>query len=372
MSPVARPRILRTVLATVLLVAAVGPVPAADEEALAARLGRLERQLEAKGLVDLLQQIEALQQEVRRLQGELENQAYTLEQLRKTQVDTYADLDQRLAALAGGAAVAAAGVAGPAAAPVLVEPPLPTTAAPAAGSVAGTPAEQSMALDIETSAVGPRLGPPPAASALNDVDAARQAAAAAPGVMLVPPGQAALATPTQQPAAVAAPAPGTLSITPAAAPAPAQPLAAAPPVPPAASGARGPTVDSPESEAAYRDAFTLLKAGQYEQAVGAFEAYLAAYPASQYNDNAQYWLGEAHYVMRQFEPAIVHYQKVVTDYPDSQKQSHAMLKIAYSYDELGRRDAAAAVLEDLKQRFAGSAAARLADERLARLRAAAP
>jgi TolA-binding protein len=76
--------------------------------------------------------------------------------------------------------------------------------------------------------------------------------------------------------------------------------------------------------------------------------------------------------MGQYEPAIAQYQKVVTGYPDSQKQSHALLKIAYSYDELGQDQQATKVLVELKQRFPGSAAARLADERLQRIGAAGP
>ena len=148
-----------------------------------------------------------------------------------------------------------------------------------------------------------------------------------------------------------------------------EPLFAPAPVAPAPGVGTG---DTAESEAAYRDAFGMLKAGQYEQSIAAFNNYLQQYPSSQYADNAQYWLGEAYYVMRQYEPAIQQYQKLVNTYPDSQKQSHAMLKIAYSYDELGLAQQAASVLGELKQRFPGSAAARLADERLQRMRAESP
>ncbi|MCB1748367.1 MAG: tol-pal system protein YbgF [Gammaproteobacteria bacterium] len=142
--------------------------------------------------------------------------------------------------------------------------------------------------------------------------------------------------------------------------------------PAAPAGAPVPGADSPASEAAYRDAFAMLKAGQYEESIAAFNTYLQQYPDSQYADNAQYWLGEAYYVLRQFEPAIEQYQKLVQNYPASQKQSHALLKIAYSYSELGLNDQALAVLNDLKARFPGSAAARLADERIQRIRAQAP
>ncbi len=102
-----------------------------------------------------------------------------------------------------------------------------------------------------------------------------------------------------------------------------------------------------------------------------FYAFLQQYPNGQYADNAQFWVGEAYYVMRKFEPAITQYQKLISNYPDSQKQAHALLKIAYSFDELGRSDQAVKLLTQLKQKYPDSSAARLADERLQRIRAKA-
>ena len=95
------------------------------------------------------------------------------------------------------------------------------------------------------------------------------------------------------------------------------------------------------------------------------------FPNSQYADNAQYWLGETYYVKREFEPALVEYRKLIDTYPASKKRSHAMLKIGYSYHELGQLDQARAVLEDLRNRYAGSTAARLAEERIHILASAA-
>ena len=141
---------------------------------------------------------------------------------------------------------------------------------------------------------------------------------------------------------------------------------------PAAAIAADARSETPESEAAYREAFGLLKAGQYEQSIKGFSRYLQQYPNGQYADNAQFWVGEAYYVMRKFEPAITQYQKLISNYPDSQKQAHALLKIAYSFDELGRSDQAVKLLTQLKQKYPDSSAARLADERLQRIRAKAP
>ncbi len=134
--------------------------------------------------------------------------------------------------------------------------------------------------------------------------------------------------------------------------------------------AQGPTLDDATSEAAYRDAFAQLRAGEYDRAIAAFNDFQATYPQSQYGDNAQYWLAEAHYAKRDYTAAVAEYEKMLSRYPQSRKLSHAMLKIGYSYDALGKPAEARVALEDLRKRFPGSAAARLAEERIAQIKAA--
>ena len=55
-------------------------------------------------------------------------------------------------------------------------------------------------------------------------------------------------------------------------------------------------------------------------------------------------------------------------YPDSQKLTHALLKIGYIHAELGQREEAERVLNDLIQRYPESTAAGLARKRLQRIR----
>ena len=296
--------ILVTVLASVVMHGAA--LGATNEANLAARLAKLERSLEGRGLVDLLQQVESLQQEVSSLRGQIEEQSHTIEQLRKTQRATYVDLDQRLQGIEQRSTVGSIITPGS-------EPPLTTYTPAGADAVSGTP---HSSLRIETHSDGD------AANLTSD------------------------ATQPDEPLSVA---PTVVGTTP----------------PPLAEPKT--TVDNETSEAAYRDAFSLLKAGQYEESITAFSEFLQLYPGSQYADNAQYWLGETHYVKRQFEPAIAEYRKLIETYPASKKRSHAMLKIGYSYHELGQVDKARAVLEDLRNGYAGTTAARLAEERIQRI-----
>ena len=126
-------------------------------------------------------------------------------------------------------------------------------------------------------------------------------------------------------------------------------------------------LDPVKAQAEYQRAFKLLKESRYEQALAAFKKFLQDFPDSDYSDNAQYWLGETNYVMQEYELAINEYQALLNTYPDSQKVSHALLKIGYSYAELGNAGDAEKTLNEVKKMYPGTTAARLASERLRKL-----
>lgn len=134
----------------------------------------------------------------------------------------------------------------------------------------------------------------------------------------------------------------------------------------------GPAAAAPADPAAERDAyqqaFNLLKEGQYDKAITAFGTFLARYPQGDYTDNAQYWLGEANYVTRRFQVAEQEFLKVLNQHPDSSKVSDAMLKLGYTYYELGNWGAARKTLENVKERFPGTTVGRLAENRLQKMR----
>jgi tol-pal system protein YbgF len=129
-----------------------------------------------------------------------------------------------------------------------------------------------------------------------------------------------------------------------------------------------PSVTQSEEKAAYQAAFDTLKEGRYKKAKAELKSFLDKFPNSSYAGNAQYWLGEAHYVTRNFEQGIIEFQKVLNSYPGSSKMPDAMLKLGYTYYELKQFDQAKAILQDLRDRFPQSTAARLATKRLERIR----
>lgn len=187
----------------------------------------------------------------------------------------------------------------------------------------------------------------------------------------------------QQPAAAApaAPAaPGTATAAaPSASPAPATPQPSQSPAQPSASTAMETAattataaapagVDPFAEQQAYQSAFDLLKSGRYEDAAAALRQFITTYPAGSYADNAQYWLGETHYITRRFDLALQEFQRLVSEYPGSQKLAGALLKIGYTHDELGNKAEAEQVLSDLVERYPQSAAAGLARKRLLSIR----
>ncbi len=118
----------------------------------------------------------------------------------------------------------------------------------------------------------------------------------------------------------------------------------------------------------YQAAFELLKEQRYEDAARAFEQFLETYPDSELADNGQYWLAESYYVTGQFEQALAEFEGVINRYPDSRKAPDALLKMGYCNYELERWAAARDALQRVQREFPETTAARLADQRLDRMR----
>jgi tol-pal system protein YbgF len=212
-----------------------------------------------ENLLDLLQQLEALQAEVRQLRNTTEVQGHELEQLKGRQRALYDDLDKRLRE-------------------------------------------------------------------------AERRGAAAPASAVTPP-----------------PATGPTSA--------AEPPTAAP----------APRTTTPNQQQEYDAAFGLMKQGLYEKAVKSFREFLAKYPNSGLADNAQYWIAEGNYVLRNYKLALEEFAKVL-GYANSTKQPDAMLKIGYAHYELGAYDKARKALAEVQERYPGTPVARLAAARLDKIK----
>jgi len=273
-------------IAPVLLAAAMAAAPVALAESTKERLDALERKLDSRSLLEMLNRIEQLQGDVQKLRGDVELQAHRLEDLQRQQREQYLDTDRRLQQLEPGQAGGTVGSLSPA----------PGGLPPAPGDMQAQPP-----VPVVTA-------PPPSQ----------------------PPGMQPPALPRESPPGAAA--------------------------------------NTEAAQAEYETALAILREGRYAEATQAFNRFLAANPGSVYADNASYWLGETYYVTREFDQALATFQTLVSSYPQSSKVSDSHLKMGYIYYEKKDWQAAREHLELVVNRYPGTTTARLAADRLQRMR----
>ncbi len=118
----------------------------------------------------------------------------------------------------------------------------------------------------------------------------------------------------------------------------------------------------------YNAAFELLKARRYDEARAGFLQVLSSWPQSSLLAQSRYWAAECYYVTSNFEAALPEFVQVVSEHPASNKVPDALLKIGYSQYELGSFGEARQALEQVSEQYPNTTAARLAEERLTRMR----
>ena len=121
-------------------------------------------------------------------------------------------------------------------------------------------------------------------------------------------------------------------------------------------------------QAEYDTALAILREGRYNEAAQAFKKFLADHPGSTYADNANYWLGEAYYVTRNFDKAQRAFQSLVDTFPQSAKVPGSRLKIAYINYEKKDWPAARKTLSGIVSDYPGTTVSRQANERLQRMK----
>ncbi len=135
---------------------------------------------------------------------------------------------------------------------------------------------------------------------------------------------------------------------------------------PAAAAGGAPRAGN-SAEQLYGRAFDALKASNYAAAISGMRDFLATHSDHELADNAQYWLGEAFYVTRDYDNAILAFTTVGQRWPQSSKAPDAMLKLGYAQFELKRLPDAKQTLSQVGTRYPGTEAAKLAQERLRRI-----
>jgi tol-pal system protein YbgF len=244
--------------------------------AMESRIERIEKLIDNKVLLEMLQRIEELQREVQFLRNDSERTMHGLDEINDRQRDLYVDVDRRLQALevAGGAKTDA-----PPSSSVRRSKDKPTSISASASPEAGTNTEASTSSTYATTAEADE-----------------------------------------------------------------------------------------KARHAYKRAFNLLKDRRYEHAITAFNEFLVKYPQDDHASKAQYWLGEANYALRKFPVALVEFKKVINEFPNSSKYPDATLKLGFTYYELEDWDNARTTLTELRNQYPNSTVARMAEQRLQRMK----
>ena len=121
---------------------------------------------------------------------------------------------------------------------------------------------------------------------------------------------------------------------------------------------------SPGVGTLYKDAYETFQKGDLEGARKKFEAFLKQYPNTELSDNAQFWIGEIYYLKKDFERAILEYEKTIAKYPEGDKIPAALFKQALAFLELGDKTNARNLLRRLIERYPQSDQTEMAKKKL--------
>ncbi|MBF0426436.1 MAG: tol-pal system protein YbgF [Magnetococcales bacterium] len=131
--------------------------------------------------------------------------------------------------------------------------------------------------------------------------------------------------------------------------------------------AKNPGQKPASADQAYTEANQALRSGQYVQAGAAFRNFIKWFPDDARVPRAQYWIGETHYVQRQFREALQEFSQILQRWPKSDMVPGCLLKIGFSLYELEEWNKARAILNRLIKEFPDAPAVHQAKQRLKKM-----
>ena len=136
---------------------------------------------------------------------------------------------------------------------------------------------------------------------------------------------------------------------------------------PAPDNGAGGSPAAPPADTLYNNALRDYNSGKYDLSSQEFAQYLQYYGNTDLAGNAQYYLADIEYRQGNFQQAVTDYDKVLEQYPGGNKAAAAQLKKGYALLELGQKDAGVRELNSLIARYPRSIEASQARDRLRRL-----
>lgn len=101
----------------------------------------------------------------------------------------------------------------------------------------------------------------------------------------------------------------------------------------------------------YNQAFDLYKQKNFDQALNLFKEYVQKYPKGTFITQSYYWMGEIYFSRKNYEDAILSFQKVIEGQAHPNLKASAMFKQALSFKALGDKDAYTILLRRIIKLF---------------------
>jgi tol-pal system protein YbgF len=99
----------------------------------------------------------------------------------------------------------------------------------------------------------------------------------------------------------------------------------------------------------YNHAYGLLKAGHYEEASVALQAFLDHNPDHNLAANATYWLGESYFVRESYDKAVGIFAQGYQTYGKGSKGPDMLLKVALCLEKQNKKPEACAMIDQLRE-----------------------
>ena len=116
----------------------------------------------------------------------------------------------------------------------------------------------------------------------------------------------------------------------------------------------------------YQNAMDFFNLANYSDAKNIFEKLLRSNPDSELADNSQFWIGECYYGNKEYERAILEFEKVFT-FPNNNKIEAAQLKLGFCYLRLHNKKRAQEEFSRLVKLYPGSEYLPIAHKLLSKL-----
>jgi tol-pal system protein YbgF len=138
--------------------------------------------------------------------------------------------------------------------------------------------------------------------------------------------------------------------------------------PPASGGAPAASPGPPAKGATPADLFTQATAdyqrGQFDLARQGFQEYVDTFPKTDLSDDAAYWIGECYAAQKKPREAIAAWERLIRQYPNSDKGAAAHLKKGLAHLDLGEKAQAIVEIQFVVHEYPRSDEAKSARQRL--------